>query len=200
MSKTPNKPKAPAPSKAQTQRVMVVNPKGKAPDAGCGRVTPRDTLTLALEAEHDECIVWPHATRRGYPKASVKGKTVGVHAYICEREHGPRPSKQHFAGHRCGQSLCINRRHVRWVTKRQNERDKRTHGTAPRGERNPFARCTAEVVIEVRKRYRKGGATCASLAAEFGVSASTISKIVRKQTWRHIKETNPTRITTEEPS
>lgn len=52
-----------------------------------------------------------------------------------------------------------------------------------RGERNPSARLTREQVVEIRRR-RKEGEKQKDLAAEYGVSATQISRIVNKKKWR----------------
>lgn len=52
------------------------------------------------------------------------------------------------------------------------------------GERNTKAKLTWSAVAEIRRRYAVGSVTCRSLAGEFGVSFSAISRVVRNDTWR----------------
>lgn len=153
---------------------------------------PRTLLMWALNTTRTECIIWTGSTAQGYPKATINGKTVMVHVYVCTQKHGRRPSKNHDAAHACGNSLCINWNCLSWKTKRQNMRDKIVHGTAPRGERNPSAKLTSADVLEIRLRHRKGGESQASLAEEFGIGRTAISNIINGKTWRHARQTRRT--------
>lgn len=60
-----------------------------------------------------------------------------------------------------------------------------------RGEKNGRATVTESQVREIRKRYKpyincRKPSNTRELASEFGVSASVISGIVRRVTWRHV--------------
>lgn len=56
------------------------------------------------------------------------------------------------------------------------------------GMRNGRARLDDASVIEIRERYRMGGTSIPKLAAQFGVSKSTIGYIVQRVTWRHLDQ------------
>ena len=54
-------------------------------------------------------------------------------------------------------------------------------------ERSPRRRLTGAQVIEIRAR-RDAGDRLAVLAADFGVTPSNVSQIVRRRTWKHLGE------------
>jgi hypothetical protein len=54
-----------------------------------------------------------------------------------------------------------------------------------KGERNPMAKFTNQQVLEIRARPRFNGLG-RQLAKEFGVSATVISDILTRKTWKHI--------------
>lgn len=55
-----------------------------------------------------------------------------------------------------------------------------------RGERRGSARLTEDAVRVMRSRYTAGGVTLRQLAAEYQISPGTVSKIVRREKWRHV--------------
>jgi DNA invertase Pin-like site-specific DNA recombinase len=56
---------------------------------------------------------------------------------------------------------------------------------APTGERNGAARLTAESVAEIRA-LAKEGEPHRLIARRFGVSKSSVGRVARRQTWRHV--------------
>ena len=94
---------------------------------------------VVLTYEGDECLIWPFAlANKGYAQMRYLGEVRQVHAILCEIENGPRPSLDMNASHSCGKgtSACVNRHHVRWLTKQENEREKVAHGNHYRGPRH----------------------------------------------------------------
>ncbi len=55
-----------------------------------------------------------------------------------------------------------------------------------RGANHPFASVTDDVVRAVKADYAAGGITYRELAAKYGISRTTVSRIVRGQIWKHI--------------
>lgn len=91
---------------------------------------PMRWLASCLAADTDECVLWPFATKpNGYGDFRVKGRMTYPHRFICERTHGASPAPDMQAGHRCGNRRCCNPKHLRWVTRQENEADKLVHGT-----------------------------------------------------------------------
>lgn len=136
----------------------------------------------------DNCIVWPfEITHYGYGTVSHQGKRRVASRVMCEAAHGRAPTKEHQAAHSCGNGhkACMNPNHLRWATRKENCADSRKHGTMVRGDRNPYAKLTAEKVIEIRKLH--GSVPHSELAKKFQVSQSSISRVANGLDWGWVK-------------
>lgn len=140
-------------------------------------------LRFLLEHKTDECIIWPY-TVKGYRYPQGPNNTYG-HSVVCEWTHGPRPNG-HEAAHSCGQSMCVNPRHLRWATPAENTRDKFSHGTILTGERNPASRLTTEQVASMRNDRAEHGTSYATIAREHGVSTMTAYRAITGQSWPEV--------------
>lgn len=134
-------------------------------------------LQEALRSETDECILWPYGRSGAYP-------TGQGHAEVARRAHGPRPEGTECA-HSCGTPLCVNPRHLRWATHAENQADRVTHGTVPRGEASGTARLTEADVRDIRARLANGEVG-ARIAKSKGVSRHTVYGIAKGRLWAHV--------------
>lgn len=154
------------------------------PEGGGTRVGETHEFFESLfSAETDECISWPYAKdRNGYGLIATNGSNQIVSRRICERLYGPpteeRPQAAHSCG--CGHLGCVNPRHLRWASIKENHADKIGHGTAPRGENNYNSKLTEEDVRVIRSSK---GVSQRELARRFGVSFSQISDIIARKRW-----------------
>ena len=139
-------------------------------------------LLRTLETITDECVLWPYASSRGYGVTYVNRQNVAAHRYACEQKHGPPPFEGAHAAHNCGNSMCVNWRHVRWATSLENNSDKWGHGTMARGERIARSKLDAEKVRYIRT---SGERTCV-LAALYGDDKNTIISVRNGRTWTHV--------------
>jgi hypothetical protein len=143
---------------------------------------------VAVTFEGDDCLTWPFAkVGNGYARFSYQGKLLLVSRFLCELKHGAPPSSRHQAAHSCGkgQEGCVNPRHLRWASPKENIGDRVLHATyvnAPRGEKNFAARLTAVDVTKIRADIR----TPSKIARDYGVSLNTILRVVRRESWKHI--------------
>lgn len=144
-------------------------------------------LRQAIQTKTDECLVWPYATSRGYGMASVAGKQIKAHVWICLQAHGPKPFPEAHAAHSCGNSLCVNPQHVRWASVQENIDDKKLHGRQTRGTAVNTAVLTEEQVLKIVNDPRP----YYIVAAEYGCGTSTIASIHRGKSWRHVTGINP---------
>lgn len=91
---------------------------------------PQKFVEVALSSDLETCIVWPYSTDSdGYGWCLLEGKMRSVHRYVCEKTHGPPIENRNQASHSCGNSSCINKRHLRWSTRSENMMDKHEHFT-----------------------------------------------------------------------
>jgi hypothetical protein len=144
-----------------------------------------DWLTAHASHECDDCLIWPFAIGAdGYGRVHrPKGSLTTASNLMCEMVHGPKPSQKHEAAHSCGMGNtgCVNPRHVYWATPKENHADKIKHGTTNRGEQQGASRLTEDDIRQIRSR--SGTESQLSLAREFQVDPSHISKIVNRQAW-----------------
>ena len=147
-------------------------------------MTCKDWLdNIADTWESDACILFPfYVGNHGYGRLSSNGEGWLAHRYICTKIYGPAPTKKHDAAHSCGNKLCMNKRHLRWATRAENEADKKAHGRDNRGSRHGMSKLTAEQVRAIR------GARMAqkTIAHQYGISRATVSDLKRKRRWTHL--------------
>ncbi|MFI1956949.1 hypothetical protein ACH46L_03410 [Streptomyces althioticus] len=143
-------------------------------------------VRAAAEATTDECILLT-APNGGRGYATLDGVHMHASRAVWITAHGD-PGEAHVL-HTCnggsGETGCINIRHLRLGDHAANSADKVDAQRQVWGEKHHRHVLNEDQVREVLRRYKprdpvNGGA---ALAREFGVSASTISCIVRDKTW-----------------
>ena len=143
-----------------------------------------------LEAHRDYdgegCLIWPFGLlSKGYAFVRAKGAKSPTTAarMMCEKVHGPAPTPVHDAAHSCGKGheACVHPRHVSWKTPSENHADKYEHGTIVRGEALKHSKLTEEAVRKIRELA--GAASQRDIGEMFGVSASTIRRVVLRIDW-----------------
>lgn len=135
----------------------------------------------ALTYEGNKCLIWPYALDTGgYGQAYIDGKRVAAHRALCIMAHGEPPFEGAQAAHyRCGDTRCMNKRHIRWSTIELNHDDKRRHGTMTRGEIHPKAKLTEAEVLSIIEDRR--GLT--ELAHVYGCTKQSIRAIKLGINW-----------------
>lgn len=142
-----------------------------------------DFLRQHVDASTDDCIEWPYSkNEKGYGLAVIGGKQRGAHNWMCRLAHGEPFMKWRHAAHRCGNPGCVNPRHLRWATHRENMLDKEMHGTVNRGERNGKTTLTEEDVIAIRNAPK----WLKPLCDKYGMSRHAISRIRAGKRWAHV--------------
>ncbi len=144
---------------------------------------PMRWLTRHLTYAEDECLLWPfNKFPNGYGKVSVKGRGRLVHRVICERAHGPQPAGMTDVAHSCGVRGCVNPKHLRWATHKENMQEMIRHGRSTRGTKNSQAKLSEAQVLQVYSLSGKGKSQ-ESVGLIFGVSRKTVSDIWRGHRW-----------------
>ncbi|MDP3987308.1 MAG: NUMOD3 domain-containing DNA-binding protein [Nanoarchaeota archaeon] len=92
---------------------------------------------------------------------------------------------------------CLSEEHKRKISEsRKGEKlskeTKRKISEANKGERNHFAKLTWEQVREIRQKYIPRKYTQVMLSEEYGVGRTTITYIIRNETWREEKKKGKT--------
>jgi len=116
-----------------------------------------------------------------------KGKLVRIHRAVWERDHGPIPFGM-VVMHLCDNRACINPSHLVLGTQAQNVADMELKGRrrSLRGVEHSQAKLTERAVLQIRAKLAMGS-TCASIAAEYGVSEGMIRHIKKGRAWTHVQ-------------
>ena len=145
----------------------------------------KNFLRDALMSDTDECIIWPYYLRDGYAVMRIDGKYWRLNRYVLTIT-SPRESYDGFvAAHApvvCHNTACINKRHLRWATDKENSMDRFLDGTVPIGVDNKRSKLTEEDVLAIRSDKRYGTV----IAKEYGISDSNVYAIKSRQIWKHL--------------
>jgi NUMOD4 motif/HNH endonuclease len=113
------------------------------------------------------------------------GATVYVNRAVCAAFNGPPPSAEHEAAHLNGQPEINLPGNLVWATPKENAAHKIDHGTNPLGGRNGCAVLTDAIVPLVFEAFL-AGETAATIAKRIGVTVTMVSRILRRQAWKHV--------------
>lgn len=136
------------------------------------------------------CLLWmgySHSATPNYARGffSVNGKPQMAHRVAYQLAKGDIPDGL-CVRHTCDVSLCVNPDHLILGTHADNMRDMkdrgRGRGGGPAGEKHGCAKLTEEQVRQIGTSHK----TRNQLAAEFGVSPSTIKAIRNGRLWKHL--------------
>jgi len=145
-----------------------------------------DDLAVLTLAQTDDCVLWPYGLQTGgYGSVRTSSGVRCCHRVVCEQFHGACPDGLE-AAHSCGVSSCVNPRHLRWVTPKENAKDRDRHTTTARGSRIGRSKLVEADVLQIRSLWESGGHSQPVLAARFGVAERQIRRILSRQHWRHI--------------
>lgn len=156
-------------------------------------------------------ILRPGVNALGYHGYVLAGRNRKGHQLVLEAFVGPR-SPGLVTGHLNGNPGDNRLANLAWITPSENQQHRFLHGTvatgaaswpathlerlsrgekhaatfrAAHGEQHGIARFTEVQVIEMRAA-RAGGESVVSLATRYGAPYSTVDKIVRRVSWRHL--------------
>ena len=99
-------------------------------------------------------ILQTSKNRQGYrsvtPCSEGVTKTRLISRLVCEAFHGPKPADKDLVAHSNGDHTDDRSENLRWATYVENEEDKRKHGRAATGEKNPSSKLTESDVAAIR--------------------------------------------------
>jgi len=136
----------------------------------------------------DACWPWTLSKDKdGYGKFTMPGrKSWHAHRVAWFLTNGPIPEGlliRHFI---CSNPPCCNPKHLLPGTPTDNMQDCVRQGRIQKGSTHPSAKLTEENIVEIRRQYAAGGSQ-ENIAVLFGIAQTTVSKIVRRQRWTHVK-------------
>lgn len=140
-------------------------------------------LRKHVNVKQAECLLWPYRVDKlGYGFATIGGKQLRAHRWMCILAHGWPTDAQPHAAHNCGNPSCVNPAHLRWASHAENMADKIIHQTLNRGERNGKTRLTSDDV----RAIRAAPPHLKPLMEKYGMSRCGISKIRGGKRWGHL--------------
>lgn len=146
-------------------------------------------VDLHLGYDGVDCLTWPFSRNPGMAVATMthNGKRMPAARYICEKINGPAPSSIHQAAHNCGKGHlgCVNPKHLRWATPKENCADKIIHGTRQVGTRHGQAKLDDDKVRYIRK-YGPMERDKKKMAKALGVAYITMWDVLAGKTWGHV--------------
>lgn len=154
------------------------------------RFWPRvETNGPTLRQELGPCWIWTASIDgHGYGNLRIGRRVQYAHRVAWWLHYGRWPEP--CCLHKCDVRNCVRVEHLFEGTKRDNSRDMVAKGRCRNGELhgedNALSKLTHAQVLAIRQRYAAGGVRQRELAAEFGVSVSNISIVVRRKGWAHL--------------
>jgi hypothetical protein len=144
-----------------------------------------DRLMSKVGFGTSECWFWLGSINRlGYGTFHCEGENK-AHRAVYRIFNGPIAEGMKVM-HTCDTRNCVNPAHLVVGTQADNVADMVAKGRGKsgdvRGEKNPMAKATPEVVEAIRTAVGAGGKQI-EMARKFGLSPMTVSRIVRKESW-----------------
>lgn len=87
--------------------------------------------------------------------------------------------------HTCDNPLCVNPKHLFYGTHEDNTKDKLRKNRQAKGEMQGHSKLTNQQILEIKSRIKENYKT---LCQEFNVVPSTIYRIWRNNSWKHINK------------
>ena len=132
---------------------------------------------------------------QGYKQVNLKTskgfRTKLVHVLVLEAWVGPRPEK-HVVNHKNGDKTDNRLDNLEYITQTENMKHSYAKGLSPKpptryGEDlKHLAKMTTEKVLALREETDREPGYLERLGVKYGISAATVSKILLRQTWKHI--------------
>lgn len=144
-------------------------------------------------------LMRPGVNKNGYVQAVLWSgssyTTVYMHRLVCEAFHGPPPLPKMDAAHGNGIRSDNRASNLAWKTRKENEADKKAHGTAAVGAANGHAllsdnlvralRADYAAMLGSRSRLQIGHAEI--IARRYGIKEQSLRKVIRGEVWSHVK-------------
>jgi hypothetical protein len=132
---------------------------------------------------------------QGYRQVNLKTtkgfRTRLVHVLVLETWVGPRPEGM-VTNHKNGDKTDNRLENLEYVTQTENMKHSYAMGLSPKpptryGEQlTHLAKMTTKKVLALRAENDREPGYLKRMASKYGITAATVSKILLRQTWKHV--------------
>lgn len=133
----------------------------------------------------ETCWEWTGGTHQGYGRIVFKCQDLETHRVSWILENGAIPDGL-WALHKCDNRKCVRPDHLFLGDIVINTLDRDSKNRQVKGSRSHLAKLNDEQVKTMRVIYRDGKSSACVLAARFGISKSTVHRIIQRHTWKHL--------------
>jgi uncharacterized protein (DUF433 family) len=146
-----------------------------------------------IHPELGPCWLWTGALYKstGYGAFGYQGRTEPAHRAAWLLAHPDEPlTRTDIIAHHCDIRACARLAHLFKTTHAGNRADMYAKQRHEHGIRHHNAKLTEEDVQTIRARYAQG-VTQPDLAHDYGVTQTLVSRVIRRQIWRHVPDPAP---------
>ncbi len=142
----------------------------------------RVTHRQIMPEPNSGCWIWlGQRGRGGYGRMKYEGRLTGVHRVSWIQYRGD--PKGLCVLHKCDVRCCVNPNHLFLGTSAENTADKVKKDRQTKGEHQPNAKLTENLVRDIIADTRKRG----KIARDYGISGGHVWMIKAGKKWRHIQ-------------
>ena len=150
------------------------------------------SVQTEISSDQQENNVKPRENADGYAVVTMGNKRIRrstqfVHRVVAEL-FLPNPQNLSDVDHLDGNRMNPDKDNLEWVTHEENVKrayERSGHVGRVTGEKNPKARLTPEMVLNLRAEY-KAGVTIQEMVDKYGYPWNTIGNAVKGKTWSHL--------------
>ena len=129
------------------------------------------------------CWIWAGAKSDvGYGVVGVGKKVVGFHRLMWSAAHRKAIPSGLQVNHSCDNRRCCNPSHLHLGTHKSNAMEMADRGRSTRGEKNPQAKITEALVLEIRESDEPN----AVIARRLRLLPGHISAVRLRKRWHHV--------------
>lgn len=165
------------------------------------RIMHNDRWSELVEHQAEDALFWKRAikgkrtvtaalgecweTSRERQLISYRNHHMIAHRIAYMIQHGDIPEGM-LVRHKCDNDKCINPEHLELGTHKENMEDRNKRGRTCKGVQHHSAKLTDTTALEIYNLRNSESIT--NIAIKFGIAKSSVSKIWKKQSWKHIHD------------
>lgn len=146
---------------------------------------PKRFWKWVVRESNEECWIWVgRVDKDGYGRIGVNYKMLRAHRFSYELYVGKIPPDM-LVRHTCDNPPCVNPDHLVLGTSIDNVADRVSRQRTSMGEKQAFAKLTEAQVTDLRELHTRGF-SFAELGRMYGVNECTVTRAIKRQTWKHV--------------